>query len=301
MAQKTALERMNTYNNKCTILGVKEFEFKYDEIKEEVQLTKIYMPEDESEWVVNIPEFVSCVKTYVWSDLIWNENRFLSNGRRKCCHLYIPKGCRITDEFNELFEQEDFVICVKEIVVDKDHELYSSENGVLFNKDKTVLLAYPYAKEDESYTVPDSVIQIEEGAFYKNDYLKKLYLSSNILDIKECKFGCWVEIAVDANNTSYTSIDGSLYSKNGKILYHLFAFGSGKIKIAEGTIIIKNNESLVGDFDELYLPDSVKPLEGLYNLVTNFLNGDGVLVAPKSLKEYIEGCEIIVSNEIIYY
>lgn len=65
----------------------------------------------------------------------------------------------------------DFVHSVKEIIVEEGHESYSSEDGVLFNKDKTVLLAYPDGKKDASYAVPDSVIQIEDGAFFRNEHL----------------------------------------------------------------------------------------------------------------------------------
>lgn len=51
------------------------------------------------------------------------------------------------------------------ITVAPENPVYSSENGVLFNKDKTVLFAYPKALV-ASYTVPASVERIEENAFY---------------------------------------------------------------------------------------------------------------------------------------
>ncbi len=42
---------------------------------------------------------------------------------------------------------------------------YSSVNGVLFNKDKTELIAYPAGKTDAAYAIPSGVITIEESAF----------------------------------------------------------------------------------------------------------------------------------------
>ena len=42
---------------------------------------------------------------------------------------------------------------------------YASVDGVLFNKDKTVLIACPAGKPDESYTIPNSVTSIEGWAF----------------------------------------------------------------------------------------------------------------------------------------
>ena len=54
---------------------------------------------------------------------------------------------------------------LKSIDTDKNNSVYSSENGVLFNKNKDILVAYPMGKEDTSYTVPDSVAVISETAF----------------------------------------------------------------------------------------------------------------------------------------
>lgn len=45
-----------------------------------------------------------------------------------------------------------------------DNPNYSSENGVLFNIDKTVLIQFPGAKSG-SYTIPETVTKIESWAF----------------------------------------------------------------------------------------------------------------------------------------
>jgi hypothetical protein len=42
---------------------------------------------------------------------------------------------------------------------------YSSEDGILFNKDKTVLIRYPEGKQGESYVIPESVTSVGRGAF----------------------------------------------------------------------------------------------------------------------------------------
>lgn len=53
------------------------------------------------------------------------------------------------------------------IEIEEDHAYYAvDENGVLFNLDKSVLVAYPPAKKG-AYTVPDSVTVIAESAFMK--------------------------------------------------------------------------------------------------------------------------------------
>lgn len=51
-----------------------------------------------------------------------------------------------------------------EIDVHKGNQFFSSEDGVLFDKNKTVLLNYPSGRQGK-YIVPESVVVIEEGAF----------------------------------------------------------------------------------------------------------------------------------------
>ena len=54
---------------------------------------------------------------------------------------------------------------LQNVTVASDNAYLSSQNGVIFNKDKTVLLWYPKGKPDTSYTVPAGVIKLEEDSF----------------------------------------------------------------------------------------------------------------------------------------
>ncbi len=60
-------------------------------------------------------------------------------------------------------------------ITDGDGE-YSSENGVLYNKDKSVLLAYPASKSDKKFNIPDSVKEVGMSAFFNNFYLEEVEL-----------------------------------------------------------------------------------------------------------------------------
>lgn len=76
---------------------------------------------------------------------------------------------------------EPFLNCssLKEINVTENGDGdFSSENGVLYNKDKTILLAYPVQKSDKSFTVPKSVTEIGLSAFCYNEYLEDIDLSN---------------------------------------------------------------------------------------------------------------------------
>lgn len=77
-----------------------------------------------------------------------------------------------------------------EINVDSENKYYSSEDGVLFNKSKTVLIRYPEGKTDKTYKVPDGVLEIAKNAFYECDNLEKIELSDSVLKIQDAFIGC---------------------------------------------------------------------------------------------------------------
>lgn len=52
-----------------------------------------------------------------------------------------------------------------EITVDEANPNFTVVDGVLFDKDKTTLYAYPAAKGDTSYSIPEGVTKIAAGAF----------------------------------------------------------------------------------------------------------------------------------------
>lgn len=54
---------------------------------------------------------------------------------------------------------------LKELIVDQSNNNYQTQNGVLFTKDGKTLLLYPYAKEGERYSTPESTTRIGEQAF----------------------------------------------------------------------------------------------------------------------------------------
>lgn len=76
------------------------------------------------------------------------------------------------------------------IVVDKDNEYYSSDSfGVLFNKNKTTLIEYPIGNKRNSYIIPESVTDIDDGsiltsAFDCCDNLKSIAISERITYIE---------------------------------------------------------------------------------------------------------------------
>ncbi|MCD8026952.1 MAG: leucine-rich repeat domain-containing protein, partial [Clostridiales bacterium] len=74
-----------------------------------------------------------------------------------------------------------------QIEVDSNNPSYSSEDGILFNKDKTVLIRYPEGKTDASYSVPDSVTSIGDYAFY-NSSLTSITIPDSVTSIETDAF-----------------------------------------------------------------------------------------------------------------
>lgn len=97
-----------------------------------------------------------------------------SNFPETLVKLSIPGGC------TSIEGTEPFVFCysLKEINVREGDGAFSSENGVLYNKDKSVLICYPMDKEDTSFTVPSSVKTLSISSFCKNDHLESVDISS---------------------------------------------------------------------------------------------------------------------------
>ena len=82
-----------------------------------------------------------------------------------------------------------FGFCSKltEISVDSDNTSFASENGVLFNKDKTTLICCPSGKTG-SYSIPGTVTTIGSCGFYDCRELTEVTLTDAITAIGEFAF-----------------------------------------------------------------------------------------------------------------
>ena len=75
------------------------------------------------------------------------------------------------------------------IIVDENNEYYSNdEYGVLFNKDKTILIQYPVGNTRVSYTIPESTKTIGEDAFYKCESLISVIIPEGVASIGDYAF-----------------------------------------------------------------------------------------------------------------
>ncbi len=79
-------------------------------------------------------------------------------------------------------------VALTEIVVSEENNNYCSMDGVLFNKDSSILLLCPI-KKSETYIIPARVDSIGEGAFYNCSGLTSVTIPSGVRSIGEYAFG----------------------------------------------------------------------------------------------------------------
>ena len=85
--------------------------------------------------------------------------------------------------------QSAFAECnsLTDINVDSDNEMYCSQNGVLYNKDKSRIICYPAGKTNSVYSIPDCVAIIERSAFLKSK-LQTLKIPESVENINSWAF-----------------------------------------------------------------------------------------------------------------
>ena len=68
-------------------------------------------------------------------------------------------------------------------VVEEGNSKYFSQNGVLYGYDeegRQILISYPKAKEDTTYTVLEGTLEIGHNAFYYREKLEEIILPQSL-------------------------------------------------------------------------------------------------------------------------
>lgn len=120
--------------------------------------------------------FDSCrVESIIFSDNVkeWDSVSFVNCRALKSIHIGASFSAVIA---GTLFREYENGAALCNITVSEQNPYYTSIDGVLFNKDKTIIMCYPMGRTDSEYIIPNSVTSMGIGAFFnaKNLYTVKL-------------------------------------------------------------------------------------------------------------------------------
>lgn len=157
---------------------------------------------------------------------------------RDCTGLIaIALGKQVTQIGNNAFY---YCPALQQFTVAEDNPAYASIDGVLFDKAKTTLFAYPNAK-GSTYTIPDEVTVIGPGAFQGCNALTSITLGKGVASLGSNPFMSCTrlqEILVDAENVHFTSVDGVLFDKSQETIIQYPLSRSGFYEIPLGVTAI---------------------------------------------------------------
>ena len=204
--------------NDCTSLASIEFNQKLEYIREEAFKNCTSLEE------LVLPDSMEALSEYSFKNCTSLKN------------VYIPKSL-------EEISLKAFEDSAEAFYVDQENEKYSSLDGVLFNKDQTELIRYPYSKKGdyqipesveklneaftgciglETVTVPEKIKTLSIGGFFCSS-VKKLVLPASLNRLYDA--GCveslkkLEEVEISPENKKFAVFDRALYSKDLKVLY----------------------------------------------------------------------------------
>ena len=169
---------------------------------------------------INIPEGVTKIEMYAFEgcsslakiEIPEKVTKIEEGTFWKCSSLTnieIPEGIAEIGDYA-------FLECsnLEAINVNENNKNYMSENGILFNKERTMLLKYPDNKKDiNEYKIPENVTSIEERAFAQCSNLTSIEIPEGVTEIGNYAFeGCNSLISINIPN-DVTTIESGTFER----------------------------------------------------------------------------------------
>lgn len=187
----------------------------------------------------------------------------------------------------------------REFRVAPGNKYFCADNGVLYDIDKTRIIAYPSGKTEEVFEIPEGVTQLDELCFGKCTALKEIVLpdsyviserapanvvnqNGNTLAVSLYNYTGVERISVKETNPNYKSVDGALYSKDGESLWYCsvkigesYAVKEGTKRIETGAIYGVESQNKIKSFE---IPASVTYIAPETVGIMNYLFKGNIIV-----------------------
>lgn len=183
---------------------------------------------------------------------------FIADGAFNNCNtvreIYLSDGIRTVGKA--------FYRCanLESILISEKNQKYTAEGGVLYSKDKDILVSYPPAKKADRLEIPESVVSVANSAIRFCVYLKEIYISKNVTEIDKYFEGCYAleKIEAASGNPVFETHGGVLYSKGGKsLLRYPQNHADKEYSVREGTDSVAQYAFDDGSIEVINIADSV--------------------------------------------
>ena len=183
-------------------------------------------------------------------------------------------------------------------VVDENNNNFSSVDGVLFNKDKKVLLCYPPCKIYDKYNIPDGVETINLSAFsiVDNDKLKEIRLPKSIVNIN-CQSRLFYNLTFYYAGTEdeWENVEVEYFSNDSPPLNVIFNYSDLLVPTTDkdGNYVGKYGENIIWKYNS---SSKTLTLSGT-GAVDSFSDDDDFSYSERPWKEYFDDIENIKIEE----
>ena len=143
---------------------------------------------------------------------------------------------------------------LKEISLSEDNKYFTADDGVLFDKDKTILIIYPGGKNDWKYEIPTTVNTIGEYAFYENQNIGNLQIPDSVTSIKKYAFYNCTSLTALTISKNLTELGNNAFS-GCKSIISTIELPSSLKKISEEAF------AYCQSITKVVIPDSVKLID----------------------------------------
>ena len=197
----------------------------------------------------------------------------------------------VTSIGNYAFE---YCTSLESIEVDEENQNYSSQDGILYNKEKTQFILIPPAIKG-AVTIPDSVTEIGEGAFYYCTSLESVTIGNGVTSIGQGAFSGCTSLESITIPDSVTTI-GDWAFQNCTSLNSV-TIGNGVTSIGQGAFVDCTS------LESITIPDSVTYIDAWAfdgcTALTNITIPDSVTEIGNYAFEYCTSLESVTIGDSV--